>query len=119
MFNCELGNQQDSKEDIQRWEQNSLRLGGLRWCRDQRQRRSYPPALNGMTHYKFNPKKNSHWFTDTHDNRDGTKFNITEQTKSLWLRQEEANQDTDHTEAFVYLTIIDHQDIVDVKCREC
>ena len=31
-------------------------------------------SISKLTHYKFNPKKNPHWFTDTHDNRDGLKF---------------------------------------------
>ena len=35
-----------------------------------------PPPVNGMTHYKYNPRKNPHWFTDTHDNMDGKKFNM-------------------------------------------
>jgi len=29
---------------------------------------------DAMTHYKYNPKKNPHWFTETHDNRDGLKL---------------------------------------------
>lgn len=29
---------------------------------------------SAMTHYKYNPKKNPHWFTDKNDNRDGLKF---------------------------------------------
>ena len=34
------------------------------------------PLSSTMTHYKYNPKKNPYWFTDTHNNRDNMKFKI-------------------------------------------
>jgi len=74
MKNCELGNHPatakkifdgDNKtvcawiscDDYQIWDNDRFNLD-----------------LRALTHYKYNPKKNPHWFTDTHDNRDGLKF---------------------------------------------
>ena len=77
MFSCELGNQPKTAKKIYDGENKTV----CAWvaCDDvdiKDRDGVIPPALNGMTHYKFNPKKNPHWFTDTHDNRDGSKFNI-------------------------------------------
>ena len=74
MKNCELGNHPTtakkiydgqnktvcawvSCDDVQIWDNDIVKLD-----------------TSGMTHYKYNPKKNPHWFTDTHNNRDGMKF---------------------------------------------
>ena len=74
MKNCELGNHPTtakkiydgqnktvcawvSCDDVQIWDNDIVKLD-----------------TSGMTHYKYNPKKNPHWFTDTHKNRDGMKF---------------------------------------------
>lgn len=81
MKNCELGNHPTtakkiydgqnktvcawvSCDDVQIWDNDIVKLD-----------------TSGMTHYKYNPKKNPHWFTDTHNNRDGMKFStmITQQ----------------------------------------
>ena len=35
-----------------------------------------PPPVNGMTQYKYNPRKNPHWSTDTNPNMDGKKFSV-------------------------------------------
>ncbi len=34
------------------------------------------PTIDGLTHYKYNPRKNPHWFTDKTNNADGRKFRI-------------------------------------------
>ena len=34
------------------------------------------PSLSRMEHYKYNPRKNPHWFTDKTNNADGRKFRI-------------------------------------------
>ena len=34
------------------------------------------PSLNRMEHYKYNPRKNPHWFTDNTNNADGRKFKV-------------------------------------------
>ena len=34
------------------------------------------PALGKLTHYKYNPRKNPHWHTDTLNNADNLKFNV-------------------------------------------
>lgn len=46
-----------SCDDVQVWDSDILKLDA-----------------SAMTHYKYNPRKNPHWFTDTHDNRDGLKL---------------------------------------------
>ena len=33
-------------------------------------------SISKLTHYKFNPKKNPHWFTDTAKNCDNRKFSV-------------------------------------------
>lgn len=35
-----------------------------------------PPSFKEMVQYKYNPRKNPHWFTDTHDNVDGRKLSM-------------------------------------------
>ena len=34
------------------------------------------PAIGRLTHYKYNPRKNPHWHTDTLNNADNLKFNM-------------------------------------------
>lgn len=46
-----------SCDDIQVWDSDTVKVD-----------------TSAMTHYKYNPRKNPHWFTDTHDNRDGLKL---------------------------------------------
>ena len=46
-----------SCDDIQVWDSGIVKLD-----------------TSAMTQYKYNPRKNPHWFTDTHDNRDGLKL---------------------------------------------
>ena len=77
MFNCELGNHSSTAKRIYAGENKTV----CAWvaCDDIKIKdRSdvIPPVANGMTHYKYNPKKNPHWFTDSHDNRDGLKLNL-------------------------------------------
>jgi len=45
------------RDDIQVWDSGTVKID-----------------TSAMTHYKYNPRKNPHWFTDTHDNRDGLKI---------------------------------------------
>ena len=34
------------------------------------------PTIGKLTHYKYNPRKNPHWHTDTLNNADNLKFNV-------------------------------------------
>ena len=34
------------------------------------------PTIDRLTHYKYNPRKNPHWYTDSTDNADNMKFNV-------------------------------------------
>ena len=34
------------------------------------------PTVGKLTHYKYNPRKNPHWHTDTLNNADNLKFNV-------------------------------------------
>jgi hypothetical protein len=34
------------------------------------------PTIGKLTHYKYNPRKNPHWHTDTLNNADNLKFNM-------------------------------------------
>lgn len=34
------------------------------------------PITGRLTHYKYNPRKNPHWYTDSTDNADNMKFNV-------------------------------------------
>ncbi len=77
MFGCELGNHPKTAKKIHEGANKTV----CAWvaCDDinvQDGNKMIPPMLNGMTHYKYNPRKNPHWFTDTHDNRDGVKFKV-------------------------------------------
>ena len=44
-------------------------------------------SISKLTHYKFNPKKNPHWFTDTAKNCDNRKFqrDDNQQKESVWI----------------------------------
>lgn len=74
MKNCELGNQPATAKKIYNGDNKTV----CAWISCD----SYQVVDNdrfkmdtrALTHYKYNPKKNPHWFTDTHDNRDGLKF---------------------------------------------
>lgn len=33
-------------------------------------------STDRLTHYKYNPRKNPHWYTDSTDNADNMKFNV-------------------------------------------
>ena len=37
---------------------------------------SQPETLDAMTQYKYNPRKNPHWFTDDNDNVDKTDHDV-------------------------------------------
>jgi len=34
------------------------------------------PTTGSLTHYKYNPRKNPHWFTETTDNADNRQFKM-------------------------------------------
>ena len=77
MFNCELGNREGRASKL--FEGANKNVCAWVACEDVKVRdrdKVIPPPVNGMTHYKYNPRKNPHWFTDTHDNMDGKKFNM-------------------------------------------
>ena len=74
MKNCELGNHPATAKKIYNGDNKTV----CAWisCDDYQVWDNERFTLNAgaMTHYKYNPKKNPHWFTDTHDNRDGLKL---------------------------------------------
>ena len=74
MRGCVLGNQPSTAKKIFNGENKTV----CAWisCDDYQVWNSSTAIVNpnAMTHYKYNPRKNPHWFTDTHDNRDGLKF---------------------------------------------
>lgn len=77
MTECELGNQPATSKKIFNGENKTV----CAWvrCDDVKIKDRdgvIPPAINGMTHYKFNPKKNPHWHTDHMMNADGKKFPV-------------------------------------------
>jgi hypothetical protein len=77
MFDCELGNHASTAKKI--YEGADKTVCGWVACDDVEVKDSsdvIAPVINGMTNYKYNPRKNPHWFTDTHLNRDGVKFKI-------------------------------------------
>ena len=77
MFDCRLGNHPATAKKI--YEGDNKTVCAWVACDDvqiHERQAVIPPPLNGMTHYKYNPKKNPHWFTDTHLNRDGIKFKV-------------------------------------------
>ena len=77
MFNCELGNREGRARKI--FEGANKNVCAWVACEDVEVRdrdKVVPPLVNGMTQYKYNPRKNPHWFTDTHDNMDGKKFSV-------------------------------------------
>jgi len=74
MKNCELGNRPATAKRIMEGENKTV----CAWisCDDYQvwDNERFALDTSAMTHYKYNPKKNPHWFTDNHDNRDGLKF---------------------------------------------
>jgi len=77
MLDCELGNHPTTAKKIYNGENKTV----CAWvaCNDvvvKKRDEVIPPASNGMTHYMYNPKKNPHWFTTNHLNRDGKKFKL-------------------------------------------
>tara|TARA_Y100000592_G_scaffold79405_1_gene125214 strand:+ start:116 stop:448 length:333 start_codon:yes stop_codon:yes gene_type:complete len=74
MKNCELGNHPTTAQKIYDGENKTV----CAWvsCDDYQvwDNDRFTLSTNAMTHYKYNPKKNPHWFTDNHDNRDGLKL---------------------------------------------
>ena len=74
MRSCELGNHPTTAKKIYNGDNKTV----CAWisCDDYQVWDNERFTLNAgaMTHYKYNPKKNPHWFTDTHDNRDGLKL---------------------------------------------
>ena len=74
MIDCELGNYPTTAKKIHDGANKTV----CAWvsCDDFRAWRVevLKPSIDGLTHYKYNPRKNPHWFTDTHNNRDGMKF---------------------------------------------
>ncbi len=74
MKDCELGNQPSTAKKIFNGENKTV----CAWisCEDYQVWDNDIVKLDAgaMTHYKYNPRKNPHWFTDTHDNRDNMKF---------------------------------------------
>lgn len=82
MIDCILGNNPATAQRILDGENKTV----CAWvaCDDVMVVDSLPlSSTSGMTHYKFNPKKNPHWFTETHNNRDNMTFTkmITESKK--------------------------------------
>ena len=77
MFDCDLGNRPATAKKIFNGENKTV----CAWvaCEDVEVKdrgEVIPPPVNGMTQYKYNPRKNPHWFTDTNDNMDGKKFSV-------------------------------------------
>ena len=74
MKNCELGNQPATARKIYNGDNKTV----CAWitCDDYQvvDNDRFKMDTHALTHYKYNPKKNPHWFTDTHDNRDGLKL---------------------------------------------
>ena len=74
MKNCEPGNHATTAKKIYDGENKTV----CAWvsCDDYQvwDNDRFTLSTNAMTHYKYNPKKNPHWFTDNHDNRDGLKL---------------------------------------------
>ena len=74
MKNCELGNRPATARRIMNGENKTV----CAWvsCDDYQvvDNDRFKLDTHALTHYKYNPKKNPHWFTDTHDNRDGLKL---------------------------------------------
>ena len=78
MLDCKLGNQPATAKRIFNGENKTVCAwveceNIAIWDADYSMK-SY--SIDDMTHYKYNPRKNPHWFTDTHDNMDGKKFNV-------------------------------------------
>ena len=77
MLDCELGNNAKTAQRIFDGENKTV----CAWvsCDDvivKKREDVIPPVVNGMTHYMYNPRKNPHWFTEKHLNRDGKKFKL-------------------------------------------
>ena len=68
MHNAVLRNQRGTAEKILNGDNKTV----CAWvaCEDVIVRTTTPPT-KGMTHYKYNPRKNPHWFTERNDNVDG------------------------------------------------
>jgi len=78
MLDCKLGNQPATAKRIFNGENKTVCAwveceNIAIWDADYSMK-SY--SIDDMTHYKYNPRKNPHWFTDTHDNMDGKKFRV-------------------------------------------
>tara|TARA_Y100001937_G_scaffold14144_2_gene18923 strand:- start:17050 stop:17421 length:372 start_codon:yes stop_codon:yes gene_type:complete len=65
---CKLGNHPKTAQRIYEGENKTV----CAWvaCEDVIVHTS-TPSTNEMTHYKYNPRKNPHWFTDQNNNVDG------------------------------------------------
>ncbi len=77
MTNCELGNHPTVAKKIYDGENKTV----CAWVACDHvdvfdRKGAFHPAVKNMTHYKYNPKKNPHWFTDNHPNMDGKKLGI-------------------------------------------
>ena len=77
MFDCELSNHPKTAKRIHSGADKTV----CAWvsCEDVEVKNRpdvIPPIINGMINYKYNPRKNPHWFTDTHENRDGMKLKV-------------------------------------------
>lgn len=73
MRNCKLGNQPKTAQRIYDGENKTV----CAWvaCDDVRVVDASPIKAS-MTHYKYNPKKNPHWHTDTLKNADNLTFKV-------------------------------------------
>lgn len=71
MRDCLLGNHAETAKKIFAGDNKTV----CAWvaCEDVRVVDSAPP-IGSMTHYKYNPRKNPHWHTDTLPNADKLKF---------------------------------------------
>jgi hypothetical protein len=71
MRGCELGNHPSTAKKIHEGANKTV----CAWVScDQVMAMTNPPKLSELTQYKYNPRKNPHWFTDTQSNVDGRRF---------------------------------------------
>jgi len=75
MTKCRLGNQPSTAKRIYDGDNKTV----CAWveCEDVRVVDTLPSvSISRLTHYKFNPKKNPHWFTEKQNNCDGRQFKV-------------------------------------------
>jgi len=71
MRGCELGNHPSTAKKIHEGANKTV----CAWVScDQVMVVTNTPKLSELTHYKYNPRKNPHWFTDMQSNVDGRRF---------------------------------------------